>query len=150
MSTSSIPAAIDGLLTLLRAQVDAGTQVVDGFPRFTIADTDLIAVGGKPSPTADGSQTAAVLGGRRRDENYTLHVTCSSSRGGDDQKGVRDRVFALLAVVENTVRNNLTLGGAVNTAQVEGGITLSQTDAESAEFGVFAEVTFEIAVWNRI
>lgn len=150
MATSSIPAAIDGLLTLLRANVDSSTQVVDGFPRFTVTDTDLIAVGGKPAPTAEGTQTAAVLGGRKRDENYVLHVTCSSSRGGEDQKAVRDRAFALLAVLENVVRNDITLGGAVRTAQVEGGITLSQTDVDTAADGVFAEVAAEIAVWNRI
>jgi hypothetical protein len=145
-----MPAAIDGLLALIRTGADQNIRVVDGFPRFAISKTDLIAVGGKPEPTADGRQDAAALGNRRREESYTIRVTCSSSRGGEDQKAVRDRAFDLMAIVENAVRNDVTLGGVVRVAQIAGSISLFQTDFETAADGVFAEVAFDVDVSARI
>lgn len=150
MATSTIPAAIDGLLALVQVQKDAATKLVDGFPRFAITNVDLIAVGGKTAPVADGRQETAALGNRRREETYDLRVTCSSSRGGTDQKAVRDRAFALMAVVEGAVRADVTLGGAVRVAQVAGSVTLFETDFETSKDGVFAEVSFDVACTARI
>lgn len=147
-----MPLAVDRLIGLIRASSagDPSVKVTDGFPRFSVVNTDLIAVGGKAEPTASGEQTTAALGNRRREERYTIRVACSSSRGGDDQKAVRDRAFALMALVETGVRDDPTLGGAVMVAQIAGSIDLIQTDAETAPDGVFAEVSFDVSVQARI
>lgn len=150
MSTSTIPTAIDALLDALRALNLTGVKVVDGYPRFPIERTDFIAVGGAPEPTAAGEQQPAGLGNQRRREGYTLAVYCSSSRGGENQKAVRDRAFELMAAVENVLRTDATLSGAVQFAQVGGDIALSQTDDDTAENGVFAEVAFRVSVEARI
>ena len=154
MATSTIPAAIDALLALLRTaapDVDLDPEkVVDGFPRFTITDSDFIAIGGRAEPTVDGTQSAGPIGNHRRDENYTIRVACSSSKGGKDQKLVRDRAFALMGVVEDVVRDHPTLSGTVRLAQVGGSVLLGQTDFETAGKGVWAEVSFDVAVQARI
>lgn len=152
MATSTIPAAIDGLLTALRASADlaAPVKVVDGYPRFRITNVDLVAVGGKDEPVAAGEQTPAGLGAQSREERYSLTVYCSSSRGGENQKVVRDRAFELMAAVETVLRTDGTLGGAVRFAQVGGDITLLETDADTAGQGVFAEVSFLVDVQARI
>jgi len=149
--TSTMPAAIDGLLALLRARPSLErVQIVDGYPRFDIVDTAFIAIGGKPEPVAEGAQSSAALGARKREERYTLRVYCSASLGGDDQKAARDQAFSLMAEVEDAVRQDVTLGGAVRVAEVAGSISLSQTDHDTAAFGVFAEVSFDVAVQARI
>lgn len=151
MSTSTIPAALDALLAMARAAAPAAVKVVDGFPRFAIVNTDLIAVGGKAEPTASGRQTAAALGARRREERYTLRVSCLSARGvGTSQKDVRDIAFTLMGYVETGLRNDPTLGGKVQSAQVDGDLTLFQTEADSADQGTFAEVSFDVSVQARI
>ncbi len=151
MSTSTIPAAIDALLALVRATADSNVHVVDGFPRFRLTDVDLIAVGGKPEPTASGEQSAAGIGSGRRAENYTLRVTCSSSRGvGQSQKLVRDRAFALMGYVETGLRRDHSLGGIVLQAEIAGGVELNQSHPETFGDDVVAEVLFDVAVQARI
>jgi hypothetical protein len=149
---SSIPGVVDAVLAMLRARPElaAPVEVWDGFPRRPITDLDLVAVGGKDEPTADGTQDAVVLGNRRRDERYTLRVYCSSSRGTADQKVTRDRAFALMAAAEDGLRADSTLGGRVMSAQVGGRIALQQTDADTAADGSFAEVSFDVSIRARI
>lgn len=149
---STIPAVIDALLALLRARPElaAPVEVFDGFPRRVIDNLDFVAVGGKSEPVADGTQAAAVLGNRRRDETYTVRVYCSSSRGTQDQKVTRDRAFALMAAAEDAIRADPTLGGRVKSAQVGGRIVLQETDADTAEAGSDAEVSFDVSVEARI
>lgn len=152
MSTSTIPAVIDALLTLVRARPEmaAPVQVFDGFPRRPIDDVDFVAIGGKSEPVADGTQEATALGNRRRDETYAVRVYCSSSRGTADQKVTRDRVFELMAAIESAVRSDVSLGGLVISAQVGGSVTLFETDAETAADGSFAEVSFDITIRARL
>lgn len=152
MASSTIPAAIDGLLALCRARPElaAPVEVFDGFPRRPIDNLDFVAVGGKAEPVADGTQDAAALGNRRRNETYTIRVYCSSSRGTADQKVTRDRVFALMAAVEKAVRDNVNLGITGVEAQVGGRVALAETDADTTDAGSFAEVSFDITVKARI
>jgi hypothetical protein len=149
---SSIPAVIDAVLAMLRgrAELAAPVEVFDGFPRRPIDNMDFVAIGGKAEPVADGTQDAVVLGNRRRDETYTVRVYCSSSRGTADQKVTRDRAFTLMGVVEDALRTDPTLGGRVMSAQVGGRVALEQTEAETADAGSFAEVSFDVSVRARI
>lgn len=149
---STIPAAIDGLLAAVQAQLDAAadtaTKVIDGFPRKTIVDDDIIAVGGKAEPVGAGTVApikAAELPTGQRMENYTLAVYCSSSRGKvGPQKPTRDRAFALMGVVDAALSDDVTLGGVVRTAQIEGPVVLLEASAENKQ--AFAEVAFTVAV----
>jgi hypothetical protein len=155
MTASAIGGAIEALLGLLTASADSvdldASKVVDGFPRFSIVDTDFIAIGGLPAPTASGSQElldglrVGPVGGRRR-ETFTLSVTCSSSKGGDDQAAVRARAFELAEFVDEVINADTTLGGAVRVAQVAGDIDLNQTSADTAKQGVYADVGLSVVV----
>lgn len=148
---STIPVAIDGLLAALRVAAPAAVKVVDGFPRWTITKDDLIAVGGKPEPTAFGRWFDMVEGTfpvvSPRMEEYFLSVSCSSSRGVSvPQKDVRDRAFALAQLVDDAVQSDPTLGGVVRSARLVGEVSLTQTSEVNATAGVFAEVVFPVVI----
>lgn len=140
---------MNALLGMIAEALPAGAQVVDGFPRFQIADHDLVVVGGKTMPTVVTQQEAVVLGNRRRDETYTIRMSCLSSRGGTNQRDVRDRAFGLMAVVETVVRDDATLRGTVQVAQIGSDIELQQTDADTAELGSYAEIALNVTVKTR-
>jgi hypothetical protein len=153
MSTSTIPAVIDALLAALRARPALqapDVAVVDGYPSRNLSQTRLITIGGQAEPTVTGDQTVTSLGNRRREEDYAVRVYCSADAGGTDQKGARDRAFGLLAELEETLRDDATLGGIVRYAEVAGSLTLLQTDESTAASGRWAEVSVDVRVRNRI
>lgn len=147
---TTVPAAIDALVVALETAAPRPVKVVDGFPRFTLTDTDLIAVGGKPEPTAAGRWAemaeGAFPGVSPVMETYLVSVTCRCSRGvSASQKDVRDRAFALVELVNDAVQADPTFGGVVRSAQARiGDFTLTQTSAENAQSGTFAEVVFPV------
>lgn len=131
-ATSTIPAALDALLAAARAGVGAGVHVVDGPP----VEWDPIAlpaqagaggdelrylfVGASPDgPGVAGEQDYAAAGAVASDENYriscVIHVT-----GALDVKARRDEAFAVLADLEQTLKFDPSLGGAVLYARVGG------------------------------
>lgn len=146
MTASTIPAAIDALLVQLRAVADDSVRVVDGYPRFALTNMDLIAVGGTREAAATGVQVAEDVAGGRQ-ETYALQIRTSSSRGvGVEQKVVRDRAFELMALVEEALGLDTTLGGTVYLAEVGGDVDLFQTNAETARDGTHAQVNFFVLV----
>jgi hypothetical protein len=82
------------------------------------------------------------------DERYTIAVTIDVFRGGDDAAAVFDRASLLLDQVCAIVRDDPTLGTAVNSARP----TTSQTDGEWDEehTGRHSLVTLDIECYARI
>jgi hypothetical protein len=147
---STIPAAIDALLEQLRTVAPTDVKVVDGFPRFRLTDTDLIAVGGTAEPTASGDQQPSDVSDGRS-ETYALRLRATSSRGiGTAQKVVRDRAFAMMDLVDEALALDTSLGGAVHLAEIGGAEDFFQTDAESAGEGTHAEVAFSVLVQAEV
>ncbi|MDP9949124.1 MULTISPECIES: hypothetical protein [Streptomyces] len=154
MATSAVPAAIDALLTILRAAPGlAGVAVVDGPPGVNFTERLRIYVGYSPGSdqAAEIQQSFAGAGARQRDEDAA--ISCyAEARGGDKDMGLRRaQVFGLLAEVENALRGTdaapqaPTLGGAVLWSEVTAG-SLSQAQ----ESGTLAGLAFTVAYHARI
>lgn len=149
MATSSIPAAIDGLLGLLRASSALrNVEIIDGEPT-TNTPKEFIAVafaedGGE---VVSGQQAPATLGNLRRSESFDIACFVSAWNGGTVMKTVRDRAFALYAAVEDAVRTGGTLGGSVIFADIS-----QESFAQyQTEQGAVADISFTVAVKiNRI
>lgn len=126
MATSTIPALKAGLLSLLSARAGlSGVQVVYGAP-LPNPGREFISLGG-----TEGEQQTAALGRLRREEEYRLTIYASVLREGLDQQACTERAFELVEEIEDAVRADPTIGGAVRTALVDGPFTLEEgaTDA---------------------
>ncbi|MDH6134657.1 hypothetical protein P3T37_004061 [Kitasatospora sp. MAA4] len=138
MSTSSIGAAVDYLLTACTTALGTTAHVFDGPP---VGDTQLslddrIWIGFSPVspdlPAATGDQQFAALGARSRDETFAVVCAVEHFGGTTAMRQLRDGAFALLATVETLLRGtggnpgDCTLGGAVLFAQLSGGIEVHQ------------------------
>jgi len=146
MATSAIPAAITNLIAILRAVEDA--DVFDG-PPMTGENPDYICIGHDPLDplnAVEASQSAASLGNRAREESFDILCSLAAWSGDGSMSGRRTRALELFAAVESAVRQNVTLNGAVRTAQV-GTYTLVQ---EQTDQGSSAGVRFRIACSARL
>ncbi|MDH6111919.1 hypothetical protein P3T36_006898 [Kitasatospora sp. MAP12-15] len=138
MSTSSIGAAVDYLVTACTTALGTTAHVFDGPP---VGDTQLqlddrIWIGYSPVspdlPAATGDQQFAALGARSREETVAIVCAVEHFSGTTAMRLLRDGAFALLATVETLLRGtggnpgDCTLGGAVLFAQLSGGIEVHQ------------------------
>lgn len=115
MTTSRVGAVIDALVTTL----DAGTAaaVYDGPPVTSDAPGDYVLVGCNEDLESriPLDQTFAGLGRAARDETGDIPVTIVAVSGGTSIKTVRDRALVILGELENALRTDPTLGGAVQS-----------------------------------
>lgn len=147
MSTSTIPAAIDGLLAVLAASTSLrGVTIFDGAP-LTDTAKDFIAVGFVEDGAAiEAQQTPRGLGNLRRGESFTISCVVSSWRGGTVAKTVRDRAFELFGFVEDAVRAGGTLSGSV----IFGEITQSSVSQYQTDMGAVCDIQFTVSCESRI
>ena len=153
MATSTVPAFLDAL----KAALDARNIAATG--GGTIAVTT--AASGEPVPpeciqlfrtTADQQWT--LLGNRRRREQYTVYGGIYAQIAGYGEptaKAARDRAYALLAELEQTLRADPSVGGSVRqaellTAELDQGITRGGDD----EGARFATLAFSIGVVHEL
>jgi len=150
MATSSIPAAIDGVLALLAASTAlTGVQIIDGQPTIDVP-LDFIAVGyaEEASDSITGKQDPQTLGNLRRSEVYSISCEISSWTGATTMKTVRDRAFLLMAGVESAIRADGTLNGSVIFADFGGSIAVAQVQTVQGAV-VTIRFTIEVKI-NRI
>ena len=145
MSTSTIPAAIDGLIAALKSNTHlSSVQVIDGQPTTDLpGDYILIGFGDDTGASVTGSQVPASLGNLRRAETYTINCEISAWQGSTNMKIVRDRAFYILAAVEDVVRSNATLNAAVMFADFGQNIDLNQIQTTQ---GAVAVIKFTISI----
>jgi hypothetical protein len=155
MATSSVPAAIDALLALLRAAPElADVEVIDGPPTDDMSAADFIAVGWQPESdeAAQLTQQFAYAGARRRDEQIVITGWLESWTGDREFKPPRDRAFELLAALETALRATdarpeaPTLSGAVLWAEFTAGSMRQQFTDQGARVGI----TWTVAGMARI
>lgn len=155
MATSRVPAAIDALLAILRADVGlSGVQVLDGPPVGDMADQDYVAVGWQPDSdeAVQIVQTFAYAGARARDEEFAILCWLDTWTGDSDVRARRLRAFELLAVVENAIRASganpeaPTLSNSVLWSQFTAGV-LKQANTDQ---GVRAGIAFTVSCRARI
>ena len=144
MATSTIPAAIDGLIDRIAAESSlSGITIIDGQPT-TELPPDYIAIGfaDEAGEAIVGRQDPASLGHLRRSEVYTIACEISAWTGSTVMKTVRDRAFYILAGVENAVRADGTLHGSVIFGDF-GEIQVAQVQTAQ---GAVVVIRFTIAV----
>lgn len=118
MSASTMPAALDGLLTAVRArpalaELNAAGAIFDGPPR-TDMPQEFISIGwggADEDPSVEATEADAGLEANR--EDYQILGLAYVWSGDQDFKPLRDRAFALLDEVNAAIQSDITLGGAV-------------------------------------
>ena len=143
MATSTIPAAIDGIVALLKAtNALRGIDILDGAPT-TNTPKDFISIGYSQDggDVVTGYQQILAMGNLLRDETYEINCLVSAWNGGSDLKVVRDRAFSLFAAIEQTLGGAMTLDGAVTFAQIAP-VSFAQYQSDQ---GAIADLTFAVS-----
>jgi hypothetical protein len=162
VTTSRIPAVLDYLVATFTAASTLGAAT----PPVTIIDGP--AVNADPGPlalwvgcgdiglavtdAATATQQWAALGRQARDEQLTIFCTAQAWSGSDDIRVLRLAAAAIVAAVEDLVRNDSSLGGTVtvpgNAAVTNA--TWQQGPGLSGDRGMAVRITFEISAEARI
>ena len=142
-TTSRIAAAQDGLLAAIAAQQAgpgsplAGVQLALGHP----IDLQAEAVWVADDASSDQAHAATSQpGSEDRGETIELQAKCFVVRGELDYKTARDRALALAGEVEDAVRADRSLGGAVFDAETQGLDLESGVDGENRLVGVTVRI----------
>lgn len=145
MADSTIPYAIDGLLTLFKTKNGmAKLQIIDGQPTVDL-ESDYLAIGYSSSlgiPAVSGSQAPYAIGNLRRIETYDIACEASSFNGSFVMKKARDRAFQIFGYVEEVVRADGTLNASIMFGDI-GNIQVEQTQTSK---GAVCNVNFTISV----
>lgn len=158
--SSSIPRAIDNLITMANALTVSGgalegVEICDGLPLTQPSSEQYLCIG-MPTidgqPASEGTQEFITMPARERDETYSLFSAAFSRSGGTDVKVERDRAFAQVRAIEGLLRplvagSDITIGGAVSWASVSGRITYTPLQTVN---GALVQVYFEIVCRNRL
>lgn len=120
MATSVVPSVRKKLRDRLRARPNLSrVQVSLGKP--WPPENEFIAI--RDVRPHDQRQAGMRTAPHPREEEFTLHVLVSVIQGGHaDSEAVVDRAYALAAELEQEIRDDMTIGGALTNgwAQVEG------------------------------
>lgn len=155
MATSTIPAAIDYLVTTTRAMPEFAlpVRVHDGWPDAR-SDTGLVVGITPDDPTTDGEVMHAELGAQTQWEQYRIPCVAWAYRAGDKAMShARKAAFALLDALDTHLRtpDGRTLGGLLRSATaVLGNVSIRQTGAaEEAGEGRTCEIRFDVICKSR-
>lgn len=147
VAVSTIPAAINALVAILDAAI-TDADVFDG-ESLSGSTADYICIGFDPydmQHAVEGDQVPASLGNRAREESYEILCSLGAMTGGTSMSQRRARAMSLFGLIESTLRANVTLNGAVRSAQV-GTYSLVQTQTED---GALVGLRFRIACSARL
>ena len=121
MPQSSVPTLKGNLLTRLKARSGfTGVSVTWGLP-LNLEEKELVML-----LDVEGDQVTAAFGQKRRNEEYQLTILISIMGTRGDQQPASERAYALAAEIENELRDDPTVGGAVRVAQVKGPFDLRE------------------------
>lgn len=151
MTTSRIPAVVDALVSTFTTALTGSATVYDGQWVTAPSGTEsYLTVGWTPDadgPT--GEQEWVGLGNRARDERIDVPCYVDAYTGDTDTAARRTAAFALLGAVEDVIRADPTIGGAVpqpGWSQI-GSYSVRQEQTES---GLEVGITFHVLVQTRI
>ncbi|WP_069885275.1 hypothetical protein [Streptomyces luteocolor] len=153
-TTSRVPAAVDALLAILRAEpLLAGVRIIDGPEATNLTERNVIFVGWQPGGEAAVSlqQEFNAAGARTRDEVFEIACYAETRAGDKDMAARRARVFEMVAAVEQALRATdaapeaPTLNGSVLWSGLTAG-SLQQAQSEGAICGL----AFTVACRARI
>jgi hypothetical protein len=114
MATSTVPTLKANLVTQLQARAGlSGIQVTNG-PPLPAPSREYIWVG----DTEGTQELAAFNAPNQRHEVYNVKVVIHVEKDGTDTAATDARCFVLSAELENQLRADPTVSGAVNVAQL--------------------------------
>lgn len=155
MATSSIPAAIDYLVSTIRQLPECAEPVIveDGWP--TRSAPKGVGIGVIPGDgTTDDEVAHAQLGAQMEWEVYEIPCIVWAHVGSASAKDARDAAFVMFNAIVTKIRENptgRTLGGALHSgAAIVHNVRIVQTDtpAEAGE-GRMCEIHFNVRCKNR-
>jgi len=107
-------------VSALTANLPADTAVISGPALAHPNEMSYVEVGCDDSDTLNvysnavsGSQKWAQLGGKIRDEDFTIHGVATAWNGDNDCLAAMDAVYALMAGIESAIVADPTLGGVL-------------------------------------
>ena len=110
MAYSSIPAAKAQLLTTLQARPGLVDVLIEwGIPMEQPANRERVYVDDAVNVTRDWAQ----IGQFTIDEEYTLHIHVEVFQEGDDRRVCEERMWAIVAEVEQAAVLDITLAGVL-------------------------------------
>jgi hypothetical protein len=140
VASSSIPALKRKLKARLEARTAlSGVQISYGAP-LPNPGREYIWLG-----DADGNQSAATMNPvtKPRNEEYTLQVRIWAQVEGTNQQTATERAFTLAAEIENELRDDITVNGAVRGAQFgEGEFRLEEMASDTARAALLTVSVF--------
>lgn len=146
MASSTVVDFKDALITRLQARPGLADATVSWHVPVEKPRRDWILVDNVESPA---DQEAAALGRQRREEHYVLHILVMVRRPFRVQpKAVAQRGAALVAEIEDELRDDCSVGGVVRVAQVVGVGLEEWAGADGDERG--ADMPVRIDVRQRI
>lgn len=111
MAYTTIPAAKAQILTTLAARAGlAGVLIEWGVPAKAPPNREKVYVDDAVNVTREW----AGLGQLRIDENYSLRVHVEVFGDGDDRRATEERMWAIVAEVEQAIVLDITLAGVLN------------------------------------
>lgn len=135
-----------GLVDALTAAMPSGVLVTYGHPGALSAD-DIVAVRSVSSDLA----VATMSTNRSREETLTARVTFSCWRGGTDQQTVTERAYALLELLDTSLRvTDITVGGTVRDSMISGHELAEGEEPDDLTRGRIAEIDVTITARARI
>jgi hypothetical protein len=149
---SAIPGAYAGLLAVLRANLP-GVTVVDGPGATDMADNRYILVGVSDAESdgfveaITGHQKWAQLGGKFRDETFSIHCSAVAWNGDGNQSQAITDAFSLFDAAGNALTSDPTLGGSILYAP---GLTAFSIRFIQDANGVAVHLPFDVECRTRI
>ncbi|MGH2692324.1 MAG: hypothetical protein ACRDHM_07440 [Actinomycetota bacterium] len=117
MAATAVEAAEDALRTAIAGRAGlAGVQVDLGDPGSNVLPEHIWIAESAPDEEQEWETTG--VGSQQRRETFTIRVVVLVEQSGNDYQAIRDRARVLSAEIEEAVRANQTLAGAVFHAEV--------------------------------
>lgn len=142
--TSTVPAAIDGLVAAFGTIPLTGGAVVDG-PRVGGATLQEVLIVGWTEDSAESAAGTTALASyslEQQRETYTVPCAVSVLRGSGQISVARGRAFEVYSAAAAILADDKTVGGVVMSAR-PGAVSLMQTQDSR---GAVATVAFTVAV----
>ena len=141
MATSTVTAFRAALVSQLTARAGlSGVQVVYGVPAGALSREHILL------GNVSGTQEYVTVGASHKYEDYDVTVHIGVLREGVQQQPCDERALALMAELEQQLRDDLTVGNTVLNAQ----LSRFEMEALASDTTREARVTATIAVRARM
>jgi hypothetical protein len=116
MATTLVPAAIDYLVALFRANVPPRVKVFDGPPLMGDVPSDFVAVAysdDEETPAVDTNRQLSSFGNGIYQEDFTIRCRIDSFTGDNKLQPRRARVQEIFTTLGGLIDADRTLGGII-------------------------------------